>query len=51
MMTKQTVGASFQVRLVALISIVLVLVTVVIGAVTVTLQNDSLVRRVDEHLD
>ena len=50
MMTKQTVGASFQVRLVALISIVLVLVTVVIGAVTVTLQNDSLVRRVDEQL-
>ena len=50
MVTKQSVGASFQVRLVALISIVLVLVTVVIGAVTVTLQNDSLVRRVDEQL-
>ncbi|WP_099332631.1 sensor histidine kinase [Actinomyces minihominis] len=41
---------SLQVRLVALISTVLVIVIAAIGTVAVTLQNDSLRRRLDEQL-
>lgn len=41
---------SLQFRLAALISLVLVAVTTVIGAVTITIQHDDLVRRVDDQL-
>lgn len=41
---------SLQVRLAILISLVLLFVTAIIGSVTVAVQNDSLMRRVDQQL-
>ncbi len=41
---------SLQVRLALTISLILLLVTAVIGSVTVAVQNDNLMRRVDEQL-